>query len=124
VLIALLSLTGFLMLNQNKVEVTILRVSGSLYQTDLNGNVSNVYNFEVVNKSGEEIPFTIESSKGIVNIAGAKQVAPAQGSYKGSLLLSIPEQDLVKMSTDIEFSIKSKQEVLEVVKTRFLGPSK
>jgi cytochrome c oxidase accessory protein FixG len=124
VLLALLSLTGFLMLNRSKVEATVLRVPGSMYQTDEKGNVSNVYNFEVVNKTGEDLTFAIISSRGEITIAGAKQVAPANGSYKGSMLLNISERELVKMSTEIELTIKSGDEVLEVVHTRFLGPSK
>lgn len=124
VLIVLLGITGFLMVNRNKVEATILRVPGSLYQTDVAGNVSNVYNFEVVNKTGEDIEFTVKPSVGEVKMAGAKQIAPANGSYKGSFLLNIPQSQLLKMSTDVQLTISAGNEELEVVKTRFLGPAK
>lgn len=124
VLVALLSLTGFLMLNRSKVEATILRVPGSLYQTDVNGNVSNVYNFEVVNKTSEDIEFKVVPSVGEVKMAGAKQIAPADGSYKGSFLLSIPKDNLKKMSTDVEMKIMAGTEEIDKIQTRFLGPAK
>ena len=124
VLIVLLGITSFLMVNRNKVETTILRVPGSLYQTDVTGNVSNVYNFEVVNKTGADIEFTVKPSLGQVKIAGAKQIAPANDSYKGSFLLNIPQSQLVTMSTEVRLTISEGYEDLEIVKTRFLGPAK
>ena len=124
VLIVLLGITGFLMVNRSKVEATILRVPGSLYQTDVAGNVSNVYNFEVVNKTGQAIEFTVKPSVGQVKMAGVKQIAPANGSYKGSFILNIPQSQLIKMSTDVQLIISAGNEDLEIVKTRFLGPAK
>lgn len=123
VLVALLSLTGFLMFNRSKVETTILRVPGSLYQTDEQGNVSNVYNFEVVNKTSETIDFVVIPSVGTVIMAGKKQSAPPDGSYKGSFILRIPKSELKGMSTKVTMDVQHAGESLDVFETRFLGPA-
>ncbi|NDA62638.1 MAG: cytochrome c oxidase accessory protein CcoG [Chitinophagia bacterium] len=124
VLIGLLSLTGFLFINRNPIETSILRVSGTMYQQDGKGNISNIYTLDVVNKTEDTLHLVLSSPQGEIVLTGKDAIAPPAGQFKGSFLLLIPERTLQKMSTPIEINIASKGIVLEQVKTKFLGPSK
>jgi len=124
VLFALLSFTGILLNNRNVIETTILRVPGTLYQTDAEGMINNVYNFEVVNKSGKEIHFKLSSESGIISLAGTEAPAPPRGSYKGTFILKFHPSDLKQLSTPVEIIVSENDIILDRLETRFLGPGK
>lgn len=124
VLTVLIFLTGFLLINRNDIETTVLRVPGTMYQKDTSGMISNVYNYEIVNKTQQPIPFEVKSDQGEVVLAGQSPVAPANGSFKGTFVVKIPETKLQRMSTDIRISILVQGNELDFIETRFLGPGK
>lgn len=123
-LFALVSLTGFLMFNQTAVEATILRVPGTLYQTDKDGLITNVYNYEVVNKTSKEIHFELVSDLGMIELAGQATPAPPNASIKGAFILKVHPDKLSKMSEEVYIEIQENNIKIDEIKTRFLGPGK
>jgi cytochrome c oxidase accessory protein FixG len=123
-LFALVSLTGFLMMHQSAVEATILRVPGTLYQTDADGFITNVYNYEVVNKTGTEIYFELIPDLGQIVLAGQATAAPPNASIKGAFILKVNPNELNKMSQEVTIQIQQNNVTIDEIKTRFLGPGK
>ena len=60
VLLLLLALQGFLLVNRNQVEATVLRVPGMLYQEQPGNRISNLYNVQLLNKTTEPMNITLQ----------------------------------------------------------------
>ena len=55
VLVALVGLLSYLLISRADVETTVLRVPGQLFQETPEGNISNLYNIQVINKTFDDI---------------------------------------------------------------------
>ena len=60
ILVLLVSLFSYLVATREDIEVNILRTPGMLYQEQPNDKISNLYNFNIVNKTFEPITVTIK----------------------------------------------------------------
>lgn len=124
VLVLLLSLLIVLLTSRTKVETIFLRVPGQLYQEE-NGLISNLYTFEVLNKSlnNQQVEFELESHQGIIQIIGLQQLeVQAQGILKGSVFVKLNKSDLTSAKTTIQLGVYSNGQALDIINTSFIGP--
>jgi cytochrome c oxidase accessory protein FixG len=124
VLLALLSILGYLLLTRSVIETTILRVPGLMYQENKDGTISNLYNVQVVNKSYQKMPLTfhLKWRNGIIKMIGeAMMVKPSEVS-KSSFFIFIPTKSLKESSIKLEVEVISEGKIIDVVKTKFQGP--
>src|SRR5690606_11185 len=68
ILVVLTVVFGFLLFNRSEIDGRLLRATGSSYQLREDGMVSNLYTLELLNKSGKDITFEIESVDDRVNV--------------------------------------------------------
>jgi cytochrome c oxidase accessory protein FixG len=126
VLAALLLLLGFLVFTRTPVETTILKVPGTLFQHGEHGEINNLYNIEFVNKSFDEkeLTLTVVSPKHaeLELIGEPKIILPAEKMIKRVLIIEIPGEEIVKVKTNVLIEVRDKDKVIEVVKTKFIGP--
>ena len=128
VLTVLLALFITLFVNRSTVETTVLRVPGMIYEEQKNGDISNMYNLQMVNKTFDDIPLTIKV-KGFANaklrmMGGQNELKIAKNSLlDGVFIIDIPKQDLKTMTNKIELEISSEGKEIETVKTKFLAPA-
>lgn len=132
-IVILFVLTGvltFLLATRKDVESTILRTPGMLHQTQGDGKISNMYNFEVVNKT-----FNVQHIElKIVSPAGAelKMVdrdanvfeLGEDGLIKGSFFIILPQSEIKTNNTEAVIDIISNGEVTHSIKTNFVAPVK
>jgi len=127
VLIALIALQVFLFANRSEVETVILRTTGQLYQK-IDGGYNNLYNFEVINKTAQDITgieFKIKNPGGKIKFVGdAGTVAPKQGLLKGVFFVEMPTESLESHKTKIEIEVWSNGKKVDEATTNFLGPIK
>lgn len=127
VLIALISLQVFLFATRSEVETVILRTPGQLFQK-IEGGYNNLYNFEVINKTAQditEIEFKIKNPGGKIKFVGdAGTVAPKQGLLKGVFFVEMPTESLESRKTKIEIEVWSNGKKVDEATTNFLGPIK
>ncbi len=126
VLIALLSLLGFTLLTRTDVETTVFKVSGTLYQRTDDGNITNLYNVEFVNKTFSEIELHIKvespAAASINRVDGNSIVVPAEGMIKSVCFIRIPAAEIKSARTIVTVGIYNKEKLLEKVKVKFIGP--
>lgn len=123
-LVLLLSVTGFLLGTRGNVELTVMRTPGMLFQESPDGNISNLYNFQLANKTNKPI-----SVKMITNTAGASvkmigtlnTLPPAEVS-KGSFFIYLPKDKLHDHKTVVNITILQGQKVVASTRTNFIGP--
>ena len=106
------------------VETTILRAQGQLYQTTENGNIRNLYTFQVVNKTNEKIPIKIKlkSPEGQLTLVGENLEVKGSALLDGAFFLEFPKSILDGLKTDVLIEIYSEGKLLEEVSTTFMGP--
>ena len=125
VLAALVILQSSLLLTRTKVEAILLRTPGMLYQTQENGDISNLYNYQVVNKSQnaiKNIEFRLVQEIGTIRIVGQVPDVEKLETIKGSLFIDLPRSYLKGRKNRIILEVYSEGELIDRVKTNFLGP--
>lgn len=125
VLVALLSLDAFLLLNREPLHATILKVRGTLYQEMPNGNVANMYEVNLVNKTDQPITITdfkITNKKGgDAKIAGNQVVVKGGESTTAVVVVELPKNQLDGMKTKVNIDIWSGNKKLTTKSVNFLG---
>lgn len=127
VLMLLLSILSFSLLSRQEVEATILRTPGMLFQKTDDGNISNLYNVQVVNKTHEEMPIELrlmeeEAEEGTLTLVGKPLTLADQDIAKGAFFVELPPSALDGPKTRIRIGVYSHGELVDQVTTNFLGP--
>jgi cytochrome c oxidase accessory protein FixG len=128
VLLALLSLFGFLIFTRSTVETTLLRVPGTLFQKSDDGFVSNLYSIEFVNKSNDDMSLKVavrEPEGAVIELAGDKAILVKPGELtKRVCIIKMPMEKIKSAKTRIQVAVYSNDELLETVTSSFIGPVK
>jgi|APTNR8051073442_1049403.scaffolds.fasta_scaffold00005_146 cytochrome c oxidase accessory protein FixG len=126
VLLALLSLLSFMIATRSDIETTVLKVPGTLYQKADDGTITNLYTFEFVNKTFEDILLEpkIESPAGATLYRVGEQAikVPAGELLKSVYFIKIPKEQIVTAKTLVTVGIYRDDEKIETVKVKFIGP--
>lgn len=126
VLTAIVSLLGYLIFTRADVEMTILKAPGTLYTKTEDGNITNVYNIEFVNKTFDDVPLElrIESplSATLQKIGTAPLVVPREGLIKNLFIIKIPESQVADTKTVIRLSAWKNGKKVQTSTARFIGP--
>ena len=125
VLIAVVGLLSFALATRSDVETTVLKVPGTLYQTEP-GFVTNLYNVEFVNKTFDDLEVTIKVESpeyaSIQKADGQLISIPAGGLVKGVYFIKIPDTKVIRASTTVMLGVYKNEHRFEAVKVKFIGP--
>ena len=127
VLVALLGLESFLFLNRSSVETLFLRTPGMLYHDNDDGYISNLYNYQLINKTDleVEVEFTCDDLPGIVfETIGQPPKTKKNQVSEGAVFIKIPKDQLRDRKTDLNIKVLNAGELLDEAETTFLGPGK
>lgn len=126
VLTALISLLGYFVFTRADIETTILKVPGTLYTKTDDGQITNLYSIEFLNKTFEDIELTVKvespSAATYMKIGDPNLVVPKEGIAKGMIMIKLPEEAITEAKTVIELGIYRGDEKLETATARFIGP--
>jgi len=127
VLVALLILQSFLFINRTEVETLFLRTPGVMYQKTDDGYVSNLYNYQLINKTDleEEVTFEIEGIEGVIfEQVGAQPRTQVNKTTEGAIFIKIPLDNLKNRSTKLNINVIANGRIIDETTTTFLGPTK
>ncbi len=125
VLTALIALFIFLVFSRSIVEATLFRTPGALFQTAADGNIEDLYNLELINKTSHEIPveLKLENMPGKISLMlGQAMVVPKDQLASTSVLIEIPPSALHEQNTDLEIGVYSQGKRIQTIHTIFTGP--
>lgn len=125
VLVGLIGFLSFSLSTRSDVEATIFRAKGTFYTMTDDGNISNLYNLQIVNKTKNDFPLTIKlmnMENGKVTIIGRELNILARDITKRPFFVELPPESLDGMKTKIRLGVYSGDKKLDDVKTTFLGP--
>lgn len=125
VLILLMGVFVGLLLVRSDFETTILRTPGMMYQEREDGSFTNLYQIKMVNKTNSDQPVTFQliSPKGKLEMVGDDIHLEKQGIGAGAFFLVVDPQNLDGLSTQVKIGVFTNGELVETVKTSFLGPN-
>lgn len=125
VMCLLLGLEGYLLMSRTDVGISILKTPGQLFQKQPNNQLSNLYNYRLLNKTfkDKKLEFKPENFKGTIKIVGDEQlIVPKEASASGSMFIYIDEKDIVKRKTPLTIAVYEDGQKIKSVSTSFLGP--
>jgi len=124
ILLALLIVTNIFLFGRSPVETTILRTPGLLYQETDGGNIANLYNIKIVNKTHESrtIELRLKSPKGTIRMVGGDLVVPEGGLFESAFFVEIPAENIYLTRQPIYIEVLSDQELLDEIRSSFIGP--
>lgn len=103
VLTALLIFVAALFVIRGDYEVTILRARGSMYQEYGRDSLSNIYNFNIVNKSRKPLHVRMKliSPSGRIHMIGDSLVVPRGKEGNGTLMVVLPKKGMTSSKIPI-----------------------
>jgi cytochrome c oxidase accessory protein FixG len=128
VLAALIIFQAFLFAVRSDVEALVLRVPGQLYQKVDETHYSNLFNWEVVNKTAKDIEHIEFRLAGmpegkVRHISHSDNlVATKQGLLKGVFFIDMPKSLLKGTKTKLTIEVYSGDRLLDKTTTNFSGP--
>ena len=126
VLVGLIALLSAFILTRSDVAVTVLKVPGQLYQKTDDGQISNLYNIQFLNKTFEEQVITLNITGDlpatIEQVGSTDIVVPSNEIYKGVFFIKIPKEEIKSVKSVLYVNVWSGGELISTKKTKFLGP--
>jgi cytochrome c oxidase accessory protein FixG len=125
VMCALLGVLVYLLASRTDVDFSLLRTPGQLYQHQPNGQLSNLYNYRLLNKTYYEKKLSIrpENFKGEIKIVGDDELLiPKEGFASGSMFIYLNESDVHQRKTPLKIAVFEGGKKIRTLTTSFVGP--
>ncbi len=127
VLLILIIFQSFLFNTRSELESLLLRTPGMLYQKVDDNHVSNLYNYQLINKTNEEIvnlEFRLMNDGGTIKVVGEIPNVPKMEMIKGALFIEMETEKLKGRKTKLNLELYSEGKLIDKLSTNFLGPVK
>lgn len=124
ILLLLLSLTCFMMFTRSQLETTILRTPGVLYQETPEGNIVNLYNIKILNKSSHEkrITLRLKSPAGSIKMVAGDLSVAKKNLVQSAFFIEISKSNIRFVNTPVIIDVYDGNEFLKEIQTSFIGP--
>ena len=123
ILLAILSLVTILLLSRSPIETTILRTPGIMYQILENGDIKNLYNIKVVNKTYQKMEIQLESDDDLVDIELLNPLTVLPDAMAETVFfITIPKTLIHQRKMHVHISVFGNGELMGNLKTTFISP--
>ena len=125
VLIGMMVLGAYMFFGRSQVDTTMLRAQGTLFIEVEPEVYRNIYNVKMINKTFDDMPITFEliEPKGRVIVVGEELNVRSDKLEEGVIFIDIAKEELDGRNTKIKLGVFVNGELIETVKTKFLGPA-
>jgi cytochrome c oxidase accessory protein FixG len=122
----ILTVFTIIFLNRSPVEAVILRTPGMTYQELGENQISNLFNYKLINKTTydmTDVSLKLTNVEGTVEyIGGNMPDIPNLGRSEGSFFVKLDKSILTGQSMKLVFELYSGDEKIDDATTNFLGP--
>ncbi|PQJ11813.1 cytochrome c oxidase accessory protein CcoG [Flavipsychrobacter stenotrophus] len=125
VMCLLLGVLVWLLASRTDVGITLLRTPGQLYQEQPHNELSNLYNYKMLNKTFEEKEITLvpENFKGYIKLVGETRLKiPKDGIVAGSMFVYLDKSSVRQRTTKLKIGVYEHGKKISTITTSFLGP--
>ncbi len=116
-----------LLAGRSEVEAVILRAPGKLYQKVDETHLSNLYTYQIVNKSNRDLKLELQlldPPNGRIKLVGQPPTAPEGKMAEGAFFVELEKSQLQGRKNPIRIGVFSEGKKLDEVKTNFLAPGR
>lgn len=126
VLFLLIGLNAFLLSTRSEVEFLLLRTPGLLFQEVDETHVSNLYNYQLTNKTNKEltIEFRLINERGDIRLIGETPTLMANEMAEGALFIDMEKAVLDGRRNKLIIEAWAGDKKLDQMKINFVGPNK
>lgn len=119
-LFIILAFTTSISIKRGDIETVILRTPGMVYQEQPNNEISNLYNFKIVNKSRKELQIEIKllEPKGHIVVSG-ETLLKNSSKTEGVIVVFLNKNQIKDAKTKLKFGIYQNSKLLEFFETNF-----
>lgn len=126
VVLAILLIVDILLISaRTDVEATILRSPGQMFQDVDIQHISNLYTYQIVNKTKADMPVELKIKDDVASIKFIGNAPPAINSGKmgeGAFFIIMDKTKLEGVKTVLYVDVYSNGKLMDRVKTSFVGP--
>lgn len=123
VLFVVILVFSSLVYKRQDVQTTVLRASGTLFQSNADGTISNLYNAELINKTNKSITFKFRSGdkKDQIKFIQAPEVLPKEGTTRLTFFLIKKPENIDAYKSDVVFEIIADGKIISTATTSFFS---
>lgn len=126
VLLLLLTTLVFLLAGRSDIDARLMRTAGMTYTSMPDGRISNLFNLKLLNKTHEDIPFTLQlkNTKGEISIINMKEMILKRELHTTLQFFVIMNRaDVKNWKTPVQLELKdSKGNKIKSLTAQFIGP--
>ena len=125
VMCLLLGVLVWLLSTRTDVGITLLRTPGQLFQEQPNHQLSNLYNYKMLNKTfkDKEVTLKPENFYGTIKLVGeTKLIIPKDGYTTGTVFIFMNKDAVKNRKTQLQIGVYEGGEKISTITTSFLGP--
>jgi cytochrome c oxidase accessory protein FixG len=123
-LLALFATLVVLLLTRNDFQVTVHRQRGTTYFMTEDGNVENIFEINLTNKTRDDyrIELKLDETHGEIKLAVDTLLLKNQGHTKERFVMKIPLQDIDNGKLVTHIVVLGNGKEIERIKVKFIGP--
>jgi len=123
VLFVAVILFSSLIYQRQNIETTVLRASGTLFQTRTDGSISNLYNAELINKTNRDIRFSFKSANKTDSILFIQNetLLPKEGTVQLTFFLIRKPGQIKSYKTEVAFEVVADKQTISTAATSFFA---
>jgi cytochrome c oxidase accessory protein FixG len=115
----------YLLISRKDVDATVLRTPGQIFQTQVDGRISNLFSIKLANKTRQNIPITLklENMKGEISVVGDSLTVGAESYFQSPFFVKVDRNQITKRKTKLLLGVYEGNKKLETAVTTFIGPA-
>ncbi len=124
VLCVLIAVFALLLFNRSAIDGRLLRANGSSYQLKDDGTVGNLYTLELLNKSGKDMEFVLETVDNRYRLQTVNPIHSLKkdGAATLSFFLYTDREYVEQYKQNVQVKIVSAGKLVHIMKTTFIAP--
>ena len=109
---------------RSEVETQIIRARGTSFIKNDDGTLTNLFNYNVMNKTAEDMPirFKLLDERAELKLVGKDIEAIVGENIEGAMFIRMPENELNGYKEKMKIAVYSGDRLIETVSITFMGP--
>jgi cytochrome c oxidase accessory protein FixG len=126
VLTLLLAVLITLLATRQDISATVMRAKGMMYQEQPNGQISNLYNIKLLNKTRRQLPVTLKLEHGFsgsIKMIGNDLTVKKESVGDGMFFIYADKGVLHQRKNTVSIGVYSGEKKVSEIKTTFFAPN-
>jgi cytochrome c oxidase accessory protein FixG len=127
VLLIMMGVVFALLFTRDPMRVAVLRAPGTTFQTDAEGNISNLYNIKFSSRTFHDFSPEVRllsPKEGKITRIGSAPLLKGGDVAQSTILITLPEAQITGLKVPVRIGVFKEGKLVEATETTFFGPVK